>query len=90
MGATISILSREDIGSVEELRRRNAKTLGFFPYEALKEHLNSGTVLGLKTNTSQLIGYLLFARNAERFRIAHLCVDDTTVRLTLPFICTTA
>lgn len=76
MEATISILNLEDIDSVEELRKQNARTLGFFPYEALKEHLSSGAVLGVKTNSSQLIGYLLFARNAERFRIVHLCVDE--------------
>ena len=75
MEATVSILNLEDIDSVEELRKRNARTLGFFPYEALKDHLKKGTVLGLKTNTNRLIGYLLFARNAERFRIVHLCVD---------------
>ena len=76
MEAAVSILSVEDIGSVEELRRRNARTLGFFPYEALKDHLNNDTVLGLKTQTDRLIGYLLFARNSERFRIVHLCVDE--------------
>ena len=38
MESTISILNPEDIDSVEELRKRNARTLGFFPYEALKEH----------------------------------------------------
>ena len=76
MEATISILNPEDIDSVEELRKRNARTLGFFPYEALKDHLKKGTVLGLKTNTNRLLGYLLFARNAERFRIVHLCVDE--------------
>ena len=38
MEATISILNLEGIDSVEELRKRNARTLGFFPYEALKEH----------------------------------------------------
>jgi len=76
MEATVSILNLEDIDSVEELRRRNAQTLGFFPYEALKDHLNKGTVLGLKTNANQLIGYLMFAQNAGWFRIVHLCVDE--------------
>ena len=76
MEASVSILNPEDIDSVEELRKRSARTLGFFPYEALTDHLKKRTVLGLKTNTNRLIGYLLFARNAERFRIVHLCVDE--------------
>ena len=77
MEVTLSILKTADVDSVEKLRKSNARTLGFFPYEALKEHLKNGTVLGAKTKSNRLIGYLLFARNADRFRIVHLCVDES-------------
>lgn len=76
MEVSIKTLTPADINSVEELRKRNATTLGFFPYKALREHLRTGMVLGARAQDHQLIGYLLFARNADRFRIIHLCVDE--------------
>ena len=39
--------------------------------------MRRGTVLGAKPKADQLIGYLLFAKNANRFRIVHLCVDES-------------
>jgi len=77
MEVAIETLTDADIDSVEALRKRNATTLGFFPYEALREHLRNRLVLGAKTQDNILIGYLLFAKSADRFRIAHLCVDES-------------
>ena len=42
MEMAIKSLREADIGSVEALRKLNATTLGFFPYEALREHLRNG------------------------------------------------
>lgn len=76
MSLSVEVLTIRHVEAVEELRKRSARTLGFFPYEALKEHLKSGTVLGIRTENGWLTGYLLFAKNAQHFRIVHLCVDE--------------
>ena len=76
MEVAIEILTTADIDSVEALRKGNAATLGFFPYGALQEHLRAELVLGAKTRDNLLVGYLLFAKSADHFRIVHLCVDE--------------
>ena len=57
--------------------KRNSSTLGFLPRAALKDHLQKGWVLGAKNRGGQLTGYLMYAANRDRFRIAHLCVSET-------------
>ena len=74
MTYTISPLSVSDIDGVDHLMKRNSQTLGFLPYAALHQALDSGDVLGAHHQKDGLVGYLLFARYEERVRIAHLCV----------------
>lgn len=73
---TVSTLNPSDIDRVDELMKRNGRTLGFLPRQALLDYLTSGTVLGAKSDDGSLIGYLLYASYEERFRIAHLCVSE--------------
>ena len=72
----ISQLALSDADAVDELMKRNSQTLGFLPRKALDDHVVRGTVLGARTNTTELAGYLLYAANPFRFRVVHLCVAD--------------
>lgn len=71
-----SQLSTDDLDAVDELMKKNGKTLGFLPAAAIRGYLEKETVLGAKTNEGQLVGYLLYDSNYERFRITHLCVSE--------------
>ncbi len=74
MNVTISQLSLVDLNPVDELMKRNSRTLGFLPSEALKSYLRKGCVLGAKTDDGNLVGYLLYGDRTNYFRITHLCV----------------
>ena len=69
-------LTVADSEAVDALMMRNSSTLGFLPMEALRDYLEKGTVLGIKLESGKLIGYLLYAAYADRFRIVHLCVSE--------------
>ena len=75
MSITISKLPSADIHGVDELMKRNSKTLGFLPMEALRDFFKREGVLGAKTSEGQLIGYLLYAAYPDYYRITHLCVS---------------
>ena len=75
MQADISILKTDDIDAVDKLMKRFSNTVGFLPKIVLKEHLERGWILGARNAQDQLVGYLLFARYPNRFRIAQLCVS---------------
>ncbi len=75
MSITISKLPSADIHEVDELMKRNSRTLGFLPMEALRDFFKRGGVLGAKTSEGQLIGYLLYAAYPDYYRIAQLCVS---------------
>ena len=57
--------------------KRNGNTLGFLPGAALEEYLANQGVLGARALDGQLAGYLMYAGNRDRFRIAQLCVADS-------------
>jgi len=76
MEIVISTLTLADGDAVDELMKRNSRTLGFLPRQVIDNHILNGTVLGARSHTGQLAGYLLYAANSTRFRIAHLCVSD--------------
>lgn len=67
-------LTSDDLWAVDELMKRDSRTLGFLPTEALTDYLHKGHVLGAKIGSEKLIGYLLFAPSQSRFRIVQLCV----------------
>ncbi len=67
-------LTADDLGSVDDLMKRDSRTLGFLPTEALIDYLRRGRVLGAKTECDRLIGYLLYAPSHSRLRIVQLCV----------------
>ena len=73
---TISVLAVADLDSVDELMKRNGSTLGFLPRAALEDYLVKEGVLGAKNQDGRLVGYLMYAGNRDRFRIAQLCVSD--------------
>ena len=73
---TISVMTIADLDAVDELMKRNAGTLGFLPSAALEDYLTKGGVLGAKTQDGRLVGYLMYAANRDRFRIAQLCVSE--------------
>ena len=56
--------------------KRNSKTLGFLPRAVLEDYLERDSVLGVKTQDGQLVGYLLYGNYPHRFRIAQLCVGE--------------
>ena len=67
-------LTSDDLGDVDVLMKRNSRTLGFLPTEALTDYLRRGCVLGARIGGDRLIGYLLYAPSQNRFRIVQLCV----------------
>ena len=75
MNITISKLLPADIHEVDELMKRNSKTLGFLPMKALHDFFKREGVLGAKTSDGQLIGYLLYAAYPDYCRITQLCVS---------------
>ena len=78
LDAKVSVLKIVDVDAVDDLMKRNSSTLGFLPRAALEDHLQKGWVLGAKNREGQLTGYLMYAANRDRFRIAHLCVSEAS------------
>ena len=76
--AKISVLTIADLDAVDELMKRYSSTLGFLPRAALKDYLQKACVLGAKDRDGRLVGYLMYAANRDRFRIAHLCVSEAS------------
>ncbi len=74
---TISVLTIADIAAVDELMKHYGSTLGFLPHAAIEDYLKKKWVLGAKTQDGRLIGYIMFAANPDRFRIAQLCVSES-------------
>ena len=74
---TISLLTIANLDAVDDLMKRNGSTLGFLPRAALEDYLLKECVLGAKTPDGRLVGYLMFAANRDRFRIAQLCVSES-------------
>ena len=75
---TISVLTIADLDAVDELMKRYSSTLGFLPRAALDDYLQKACVLGAKDRDGRLVGYLMYAANRDRFRIAHLCVSEAS------------
>ena len=76
--AKISVLTIADLDAVDELMKRYSSTLGFLPRAALEDYLQKPWVLGAKSKDGRLVGYLMYAANRDRFRIAHLCVSEAS------------
>ena len=76
LSTTISALCVEDVDSVDALMKRCSGTVGFLPLAALRDHLEQRCVLGAKNSTGDLIGYILYAANRDRFRVAQLVVAE--------------
>ena len=76
MNITISKLTSAWLEAVDELMKRNSKTLGFLPGEALQDFLDKGGGLGAIDDSGQLVGYLLYSAYWNYFRITHLCVAE--------------
>ena len=74
---SVSVLTVADLDAVDEQMKRNSSTLGFLQLAVLKDYLEREGVLGAKDQDGRLIGYLMFAANRDRFRIAQLCVSET-------------
>ena len=72
----MSVLTIADLDAVDELMKRYSSTLGFLPRAALEDYLQKECVLGSKTQDGRLVGYLMYAANRDRFRIAQLCVSE--------------
>ncbi|MCG8600627.1 MAG: GNAT family N-acetyltransferase [Verrucomicrobiales bacterium] len=75
MSFSIGFLNVEDLDDLDELARPHRKTLGFLTLETFKEYIVSNRVLGAKTNSGKLVGYLLFADYPDRIRLSQLCVS---------------
>ncbi|MCY3972820.1 MAG: GNAT family N-acetyltransferase [Candidatus Dadabacteria bacterium] len=75
MEINVSELTQDDFDSIDELMKKNSRTLGFLPKDAILFHIDSGGCLGVKTEDGRLAGYILFATYSDRFRIVHLCVS---------------
>ena len=73
---TVSELTIADLDAVDELMKRYGSTLGFLPHAALEDYLKKNGVLGVKAEDNELVGYVMFASNRDRFRIAQLCVSE--------------
>ena len=78
MSIVISQLTLTDVDAVDELMKKNSRTLGFLPRKALESFLRGDgreRVLGARTDDRSLVGYMIYAAYPDRFRIAHLCVS---------------
>ena len=73
---TISVLTIADLDAVDALMKHYGSTLGFLPRAALEDYLQKEGVLGAKAQDGRLVGYLMYAANRDRFRIAQLCVSE--------------
>lgn len=76
MSIVISKLTPSDLDAVDELMRRNSRTLGFLPKQALLNYLKKAGVFGARTSDGELIGYLLYGDYPDYYRIAQLCVSE--------------
>lgn len=76
MNFTAEMLTVDKLDSVDALMKTNSSTLGFLPRAALEQYFTKEGVLGITCGKDELAGYLLFAINSERVRIAQLCVSD--------------
>ena len=56
--------------------KRNSRTLGFLPREALHYYFEKGGVIGKISDDGKVAGYLLHAEYENRFRIMQLCVVE--------------
>lgn len=74
MDISISKLALADLESVDELMKLHSQTLGFLPRAAIRDYLCKEGVIGAKNERDQLIGYLLYGKNRDYFRICQLCV----------------
>ena len=72
---TVTLLTPADLDAVDELMRLHSNALGFLPKVALCEYLQRGGVLGAKID-DQLVGYVLYGKNRDYFRICQLCVIE--------------
>jgi ribosomal protein S18 acetylase RimI-like enzyme/AraC-like DNA-binding protein len=63
--------------SVIDLGNKNAKTLGFFPEGAFREHARTKNIL-VVTNDEEFVGYLLFriTQKTRVISITHLCISS--------------
>ena len=77
MDISITTLTANDIGDVDQLMRSNTATLGFLPRAALKDYLSKGNVIGALLEDYGLVGYLLYGVTQRYFRITHLCILDS-------------
>ena len=76
LNLTFEKLTSDDLDAVDVLMKRNSRTLGFLPTEALSDYLHKGRVLGAKVGENRLIGYLMYAPSQSRLRIVQLCVSQ--------------
>ena len=76
MNVSISQLTCADLSAVDELMKRHSRWLGFLSRGTLRGYLEKGTVLGVKNEDNQLVGYLLYGAHPSYFRITHLCVVE--------------
>lgn len=73
-GYRIVTLSKSDLKAVDDLGRPFRNTLGFLPEAALESLLIKGWVYGAMDGDGTLLGYLIFAKYSDQFRITQLCV----------------
>jgi len=76
MKLNIARLTESDLQRIDDLSRNYRSTLGFLTMETYRDYLSKGGVLGARTATGELVGYVLFADYYDRFRIAQLCVSE--------------
>lgn len=76
MNIEVRQLNESDAIDVDKLGKPFRRYLGFLPFAALEEILRKGWGLGAHSDSGELLGYLIYASNSERFRITQLCVSS--------------
>lgn len=76
MPLNIVTLGLVDFERLDDLGRPHRATLGFLPEEALRKILANGWVYGAISESGDLVGYLIYARYPQVFRITQLCVAE--------------
>jgi len=62
--------------SIFDLSDKNTKTLGFLPYDAIREQAKKKRIFGVIDINDNLMGYLLYRISNNYVTIVHLCIDE--------------
>lgn len=67
--------SKPYLNQITALWKKNASTLGFFPYGAFEEYCNKEQIIVACIEKNEFAGYLLFRYSKNTTVVVHLCIN---------------